>query len=61
MVLRLFTESLSTDYTSRTVDLSPGETHPHEVFKGKVNASRQREQRVIRGVRKHVQLRITGT
>lgn len=37
------------------------ETHPCEVFRGKVNRSRQREQRrVIKGVKKYVQLRITS-
>lgn len=62
VILRLITESLNSNYTSRTVDLSPGETHPCEVFRGKVNTKRQREQRrVIKGVKKYVQLRITST
>lgn len=62
LIPRLFTESLNSDYNSRTVDLSPGETHPWEVFKGEVKRGRQRAQtRVIKGVKKYVQLRITST
>lgn len=62
MLPRLLMESLNSNSTRRTVDLSPGETHSCEAFREKVSTSRQREQRrVIKGVKEYVQLKITST
>lgn len=62
MLPRLLMESLNSNSTRRTVDLSPGETHSCEAFRKKVSTSRQREQRrVIKGVKEYVQLKITST